>query len=167
MSVKEMGKTGRTRKKKSISSAILKEIDREATKEAVEAQLYQYKEYMYEMEEETLPKITPSYNIAPPTFTNSFHSSTEDTVIRNMEDNARRTVFMGKITRAVNKLNKRERTLIVKKYLDFEDYIDKEISEVLDVSERTFYNIQSDAFYKLAIHLRELKYLKKDKGAPK
>ncbi|KAB2431085.1 ArpU family transcriptional regulator, partial [Bacillus cereus] len=57
---------------------------------------------------------------------------------------------------------------IVKKYLDFEDYIDKEISEdFLDVSERTFYNIQSDAFYKLAIHLRELKYLKKDKSAPK
>ncbi|MDA2113142.1 ArpU family transcriptional regulator [Bacillus cereus] len=166
MSVKEPGKIGRTRKKKSISSA-LKEVDRDATKEAVEAKLYQYKEYMYEMEEENLPKITPSYNIAPPTFTNSFHSSTEDTVIRNMEINEKRTAFMGKIMRAVNRLNKRERTLIVKKYLDFEDYIDKEIcEEFLNVSERTFYNIQSDAFYKLAIHLRELKYLNKDKNTP-
>ena len=167
MSVKETGKIGRTRKKKSIS-ATLKEIDRDATKEAVESKLYQYKEYMYEMEEENLPKITPSYNIAPPTFTNSFHSSTEDTVIRNMEENDRRTAFMGKIQRAVNRLNKRERILIVKKYLDFEDYIDKEIYEdFLDVSERTFYNIQSDAFYKLALNLRELKYLKKSENTPR
>ncbi|HDR4393159.1 TPA: ArpU family phage packaging/lysis transcriptional regulator [Bacillus cereus] len=166
MSVNETGRIGRVRKKKSISS-MLKEIDRDATKEAVEAELYQYKMYMYEMEEENLPKITPNFSIAPPTFSNAFHSSTEDTVIRNMEENDKRTKFMGRIMRAVNRLSKRERTLIVKKYLDFEDYIDKEIYEdFLDVSERTFYNIQSDAFYKLAVNLRKLKYLKKDESTP-
>ncbi|MGR5963108.1 ArpU family phage packaging/lysis transcriptional regulator [Bacillus paranthracis] len=114
MSVNETGRIGRVRKKKSISS-MLKEIDRDATKEAVEAELYQYKMYMYEMEEENLPKITPNFSIAPPTFSNAFHSGTEDTVIRNMEENDKRTKFMGRIMRAVNRLSKRERTLIVKK----------------------------------------------------
>jgi ArpU family phage transcriptional regulator len=55
----------------------LPEIDREKTKEAVEAALEKYRFYLLSVPDEKLPKVTATFSLVPPSFTNGFHSSTK------------------------------------------------------------------------------------------
>lgn len=54
----------------------LPQIDEEATKAKVEQLLDQYRLYL--LQDNFLPKVTPTYSIVPPSITNEFHSSTEE-----------------------------------------------------------------------------------------
>jgi hypothetical protein len=50
----------------------LPEIDREQTKEAVEAALEKYRFYLLSLPDEKLPKVTATFSLVPPSFTNGF-----------------------------------------------------------------------------------------------
>ena len=62
---------------------------------------------------------------------------------------------MNRIERAVNRLTKLERELIIKRYMTYdEESYDYEIYNEMGISESKFYRIREKAFYKLAFALR-------------
>jgi ArpU family phage transcriptional regulator len=128
-------------------------IDREATKKAVEAALEKYQMYLLTESLDNQPNITPNYSIEPPSKTNKFFSTTEKTAIDNVDFEKERKDYIRKIIHAINKLNKIERTVIIKRYLE-EDRFDYEIYNELHLSKQTYYKIKARAFYKLALALR-------------
>jgi ArpU family phage transcriptional regulator len=132
----------------------LPEIDRERTKEAVEAALEKYRFYLLTIPDEKLPKVTATYSLVPPSFTNGFHSSTEDAAITNVDKERERENYIQNIIRAVNRLSKMEREVIYKRYLEVEEAFDYEIYNEIGFSERRFYRLKARIFYKLAFILK-------------
>lgn len=132
----------------------LPEIDRELTKNAVESALEKYRFYLLTIPEEKLPRITPSYSLVPPSNTNEFHSSTEDAVIYRVDGERERTEYIERVRRAVNRLNTREREIIIKRYLGEDEVFDYEIYNDKGMSERQYYRLKGRIFYKLAFILR-------------
>jgi ArpU family phage transcriptional regulator len=132
----------------------LPEIDREKTKMAVEAALEKYRFYLLTVPEEKLPKITATYSLTPPAFTNEFHSSTESAVIDKVDFERERDEYIERIRKAVNRLNYKERELIIKRYLSDEEVYDYELYNEIGYSERRFYRLKARIFYKLAFLLR-------------
>jgi ArpU family phage transcriptional regulator len=132
----------------------LPEIDREMTKQAVEAALEKYRFYLLTVPEEKLPKITASYSLMPPAFTNEFHSSTESAVIDKVDFERERDEYIERIRKAVNRLNYKEREVIIKRYLSEEEVYDYELYNDTGYSERKYYRLKARIFYKLAFILR-------------
>lgn len=132
----------------------LPEIDRDKTKEAVEAALEKYRFYLLSVPDEKLPKVTATYSLVPPSNTNAFHSSTEDAVIDKVEFERERDQYLERIIRGVNRLSKMEREIIYRRYLEDEETFDYEIYNVLGYSERRYYRLKARIFYKLAFILR-------------
>lgn len=133
----------------------LPEIDREETRKRVEEALEACKLYMqigyhpgYE------PKATASYSVIPPSRTNVFHSSTEETACRNVDEEMRRRQIVERVWGAVNRLSHLEREIIVRRYLADDPVLDYELWDDLNLSERKYYRIKARAFYKLALALR-------------
>ncbi|KAB2337750.1 ArpU family transcriptional regulator [Cytobacillus depressus] len=135
-------------------SFILPEIDREKTKQAVEAALEKYRFYLLTVPEEQLPKVTVSYSIVPPAFSNEFHSSTESVVIDKMDFEREREEYIERIRKAVNRLNYKEREIIIKRYLEDEEIFDYELYNEIGYSERRYYRLKARIFYKLALLLK-------------
>jgi ArpU family phage transcriptional regulator len=102
----------------------LPEIDKEKTKESVEAALEKYRFYLLSVPDEKLPKVTATFSLVPPSFTNGFHSSTEDAAIANVDLERVRDNYIQSIIRAVNRLSKMEREIIYKRYLETEETFD-------------------------------------------
>jgi len=139
--------------------SFLRDVDGEATKCKVDQAFADYRMYMMIVPEDILPKVTPSYSLVPPSNTNAFHSSTEEAAMKRVDYEIERDNFMRKIQQAVNRLSKRERELIIKTYMTYEDvYIFNVYSEI-GISETTYYRIRERAFYKLAfaLHLQVFK----------
>lgn len=132
----------------------LPEIDRDATRRNVEAALEKYKIMLLMNPEELEPKVTSSFTLTPPSQTNKFYSSTEDTAVERIDMEAYKNKYIQRILRAVNRLSYQERSVIIKRYLSAEDAYDYETYNELGYSESKYYRIKSDAFYKLAFMLR-------------
>jgi len=142
-----------------IQTSLLRDVDGKETKVNVEKAFANYRMYMMTVPDDIMPKVTPSYSLVPPSNTNAFHSSTEDAAIKRVDYEIERDNFMRKIQQAVNRLSKRERELIIKTYMTYEDvYIFNVYSEI-GISETTYYRIRERAFYKLAfaLHLQVFK----------
>jgi ArpU family phage transcriptional regulator len=135
-------------------SFILPEIDREMTKQAVEAALEKYRFYLLTVPVEKLPKVTASYSLTPPAFSNQFHSSTESAVIDKVDFERERDEYIERIRKAVNRLAFKERELIIKRYLSDEEVYDYELYNETGYSERKYYRLKARIFYKLAFLLR-------------
>jgi ArpU family phage transcriptional regulator len=133
---------------------ILPEIDREKTKEAVEAALEKYRMFLLSIPEEKVPKITASYSLQPPAFTNEFHSPIEDMVIDKVDLEVEREKYIEWIRKGINKLQYKEREMIIKRYLEDEESYDYELYNQMGMSERKFYRLKARAFYKLAFALK-------------
>lgn len=137
-----------------MQMTMLPEIERVETKENVETVLEKYKMYLLMDPEELQPKITTTFQLTPPTFTNAFHSTTEEVAIKRVDmDNARKS-FISRIMRAVNRLNYEERSIIITRYLTDEDMFDYEVYNQIGFSESKYYKVRARAFYKLALTLR-------------
>ncbi|WP_416729219.1 ArpU family phage packaging/lysis transcriptional regulator [Fictibacillus sp. JL2B1089] len=132
----------------------LPEIDRELTKEAVEAALEKYRFYLLSVPDEKLPKVTSTFSLVPPSFTNGFHSSTEEAAISNVDYEMEKERHLQNIIRGVNRLSKMEREIIYKRYLEVEETFDYEIYNEMGFSERRFYRLKARIFYKLAFILK-------------
>lgn len=132
---------------------ILPKIDREATKAEVERNLETYRIFLLQEPEDKLPKITQTFSIIPPTNTNGFHSSTEEAAIQNVDNKIERQRFLIRVQKAVNRLNRREREIIIKRYMDPEEHFDYQVYNDLGLSERSYYRVKARAFYNLAFSL--------------
>ncbi|NUK31026.1 ArpU family transcriptional regulator [Parageobacillus sp. VR-IP] len=132
----------------------LDEIDRKATKKAVEAALEKYRMFLFTLSLDQLPRVTQQYSLVPPSNTNKFHSSTEEMAIRNADYERERDEYVKRVTAAINRLSKWERAIIIRRYISEDDMYDYEIYNDLGMSERKYYRIKSRAFYKLAFALR-------------
>lgn len=140
--------------KKYKQLSFVRDLDGEKTKEAVEAALEKYRMYMLTVPDEHPPRVTQTYSLVPPSQTNAFHSSTEDAAIKKVDFERERDEYMEKIRRAVNRLNKTERELIIKRYLSNEEMYDYELYNEMGMSESKYYRLKARAFYKLAFILR-------------
>ncbi|ALF09882.1 ArpU family phage packaging/lysis transcriptional regulator [Parageobacillus thermoglucosidasius] len=132
----------------------LDEIDRKATKKAVEAALEKYRIYLLTLRLDQLPRVTQHYSLVPPSNTNKFHSSTEEMAIRNADYERERDEYIQRVTAAINRLSKWERAILIRRYMTEDDVYDYEVYNDLGMSERKYYRIKSRAFYKLAFALR-------------
>jgi ArpU family phage transcriptional regulator len=136
----------------------LAEIDREATRKAVEAALEKYRVFLLTQSLDNLPKVTQQYSLVPPSNTNKFHSSTEKTAINNADYERERSEYINRVVIAVNRLGYWERAILIRRYMTEDDVYDYEIYNDLRMSERKYYRIKSRAFYKLAFALKLEKY---------
>jgi ArpU family phage transcriptional regulator len=144
---------------------MLPEIDRDATKKAVEAALERYRLFLLTLRLDQLPRVTQQYSLdVPPSNTNKFHSSTEEMAIRNADYERERSEYIKRITLAVNRLSYWERAIIIRRYMAEDDVFDYEIYNDLGMSERKYYRIKSRAFYKLAFALKIEVYKKEESG---
>ncbi|ADU95304.1 ArpU family phage packaging/lysis transcriptional regulator [Geobacillus sp. Y412MC52] len=134
--------------------SFLRDVDGEKTKEAVEAALEKYRIYMLTVPDEYLPRVTQTYSLVPPSQTNAFHSSTESAVIRKVDFERERDEYMNRIVRAVNRLTKLQRELIVRRYMSIEEPRDYDVYNEMCISESKYYRERERAFYKLAFALR-------------
>ena len=131
------------------------EIDRQATQKNVEEALETYHMYLLTVPEEKLPKVTASFTLVPPSNTNSFHSSTEDIAIDRVDMERARIEYIERIQKAVNRLNKREREMIIKKYFGDDVLFDYEVYNDLGMGETYFsQKFKPRVYYKLALMLR-------------
>jgi ArpU family phage transcriptional regulator len=133
---------------------MLPEIDREKTKAAVESALEKYRFYLLMVPEDKLPKVTATYSLVPPSFSNEFHSSTEQAAIERIELELVRDKHIAWVLRGVNRLSKMEREIIYKRYLEDDEVFDYEIYNDIGMSERRYYRLKARIFYKLAFILR-------------
>lgn len=131
----------------------LPEINREATKNAVESVFEQYHMYLMQTDLNKLPSITAKYTLMPVSM-GLPSSSTENAAIANVDYDIERTTFMNHVMRAVNRLPQRERALIITRYMSDDVRFDYEAFEDLFMSERTYYRLKSHAFYSLAFSLK-------------
>jgi ArpU family phage transcriptional regulator len=133
---------------------MLPEIDREKTKAAVESAFEKYRFYLLIVPEDKLPKVTVTYSIVPPSFSNEFYSSTEQAAIKRIELEMERENYIKWLVRGINRLNKLEREIIFKRYLEDEEVFDYEIYNEIGMSERRYYRLKARIFYKLAFILK-------------
>ncbi|PFA66853.1 ArpU family transcriptional regulator [Bacillus sp. AFS015802] len=120
-------------------------------KSEVEVALEKYRFFLLSFPIELTPKITSSYSLVPPTNTNQFHSSTEQTAIDRVDRDIARAKHIDWVLRAVNRLSEIEREIIFKRYLDHEEAYDYEIYNAMGMSERKYYRLKARTFYKLAL----------------
>ncbi|TLS37750.1 ArpU family phage packaging/lysis transcriptional regulator [Pseudalkalibacillus caeni] len=132
----------------------LPEIDREATRDAVEGALERYRMFLLMEPEERLPKVTQTFTLVPPSNTNGFHSSTEDAAVHNVDQELSMQKHIKRIQKAVNRLSYQERGIILKRYMLEDDVFDYEVYNELGMSERKYYRVKGKAFYKLAFMLK-------------
>lgn len=131
----------------------LQEIDREATKQAVEQTLDQYRMYSLQVSLDKLPSVTANYSLMP-SGKGMVHSAVEGAALENVAYEAKREKFLEWIVNAVNRLNPRERSIIIMRYLGNGEMYDYEVYTELNMSERQYYRIKSRIFYKLAFALK-------------
>lgn len=131
----------------------LQEIDREATKQAVEQTLEQYRMYSLQVSLDKLPSVTANYSLMP-SGKGMVHSAVEGAALENVAYEAKRGKFLEWIVNAVNRLNPRERSIIIMRYLGNGEMYDYEVYTELNMSERQYYRIKSRIFYKLAFALK-------------
>jgi ArpU family phage transcriptional regulator len=133
---------------------MLPEIDRDKTREAVENALEEYRMCLLSVPEEKVPKITATYSLAPPAFTNEFYSSTESAAIERVDSDRAREKYIEWVRKGINRLNFKEREMIIKRYLSEEEVFDYILYNEMGMSEKTFYRFKARAFYKLALALK-------------
>lgn len=133
----------------------LPEIDRDLTRDRVEGALETCRLYMqigYHPELEA--KTTPAYSMSPASQTNAFHSNTESTAQKNVDEEQRRKEHVRRVKAAVDRLGPLEKKIITKRYLEDDDVVDYTVWPELNLSERKYYRVKARAFYKLALMLK-------------
>ena len=132
----------------------LPEIDRTLTREHVEKHLEKYRLLLLTQPEEKLPVITQQFSITPRSITNAFSSETENLAIERVDNEQAIARFIERTNKAINRLSRQERAVIIKNYCNTEKLYNYEIYNELGMSERHYNRIKSRAFYHLALALR-------------
>lgn len=130
------------------------EIDREATRKAVEehletARIYKQVGFM-RREMKTAPSYEPRFHGA----TNAISKPAEDIGTWNVDTDERMKETQERVDRAVGRLGRLERQIIQQRYLEDDEVFDYNVFSDLHLSERKYYRVKSNAIYKLAFALR-------------
>lgn len=105
-------KKGRCKYLGSIELFDYPELDYKATKKAVMRVIAKYKNSLNKLYLKSEPRITPQYTIVPPSFTNQFHSSTEDAALWADTHGKRHKEFVDLVNDALNQLPATNRLVI-------------------------------------------------------
>ncbi|EJQ03660.1 ArpU family phage transcriptional regulator [Bacillus cereus AND1407] len=140
-------------------------VDGKRTKQAVEQVFEVYRQYLATMPSDILPKVTPSYSIIPPSFTNAFHSSTEEIAIERIEYEQERNEFMSWIYDGVNRLKDDERRIILERFMGDLPGYDPDIWLDLGVGKTKYYKLKGQALLRLAFILKIEVYKKNHRQA--
>lgn len=132
----------------------LPEIDRKATRESVESLLEKYRMYLLQTSLDRLPSITAAYSLVLNSPGGLPSSSTESSAIANVDYDRERKRFIEWIARAVNRLPRDERSIIIQRYMKEDEMYDYQTYAELNMSERNYFRLKSRAFYKLAFALK-------------
>ncbi|WP_162487507.1 ArpU family phage packaging/lysis transcriptional regulator [Paenibacillus sp. LC231] len=132
----------------------LPELDREKTKDAVESALLKYRMFKTIDVDEREAKVTASLSDMPRGQTNVTSDQTGDIAAYNIDAPAARKAYCEKVERAVKRLHPKERMLIQERYMK-EDYVFDYViyTQIMGISEGTYYKYRWKAFYKLALIL--------------
>lgn len=141
-----------------MEELLLKKIDRKATQRAIEKVLRQYRTFMLTTDEDLLPTLTTKYTLEMPNFSNLKSSATENAAVKMASLSEEYDKFMKWFNRGFNRLTKIERQIIRLSSLIENPLHNYEIYAQLNLSERTFYRIKSNALYKLASFLNVIVY---------
>ncbi|OYD58304.1 ArpU family transcriptional regulator [Fictibacillus aquaticus] len=137
-------------------------VNTKATRKAVEQALETYRDYLVTLPVTSMPTITTSYSIIPPTNTNTFSSKTEDAAIERADYEMARNQYMEQIHQAVNSLKHDERYIIFHKYMqDIKGY-DPDIWLELGISKTKYYELTFKAMLRLAFSLKIEVYMKRN-----
>jgi ArpU family phage transcriptional regulator len=141
----------------------LPEIDRKETELNIERAVEKYRMYLLTIPVESLPKVTATYSLVPPSASNGFHSSTEDIAIKMVDDEKERDEYIEWFRKGVNRLSSRERQAFILRYLGDEELFDYEVYNQLGMSESFYHRkFKPGMFYKLAFALRIVVYKKRE-----
>ncbi len=135
-------------------STYLPSVNSKATKKEVEKIFYEYRRFLITLPADFLPKITPTYSQLPPSISNKFHSTTEDSAIERIEFEMERDKFMNWIHRAVNSLKPDERFIIIKSFMQEHVGYDPDIWLELGIGKTRYYEIKGKAILRLAFNLQ-------------
>jgi len=137
-----------------VQITLLPEINREATKKRVEEALETVRVYKEIGIVRRESRYTPSYNERFHKGTNSINKPVEDIAIANVMREQELEQLSERVDRAVTRLCKKEREIVIQRYLTDEDTLDYNVCLDLHHSERTYRRIKGRAMYKLAFMLR-------------
>lgn len=141
------------------------EIDREATRTAVEQRLESariYKQVGFVRRE---MKTTPAWEPREHGATNVVGKPAEEIAVQNVDAEERMRLQYEQVELAVERLGRMERRLIELRYLEDEGVFDYQVSGEMHLSERKYYRIKSSALYKLAFALRLEVYVDQEEPA--
>ena len=133
------------------------ELDRKATKRAVEEALARYRLYKYLTFEEKEPVVTAKYDVVG-SRGNKISDQTAAVAVYNVDEQEKCRQYCERIERAVSRLPKLERFLIEERYMCQEaeyitDYHVYSFRFDPPISQPTYARIRWRAFYKLALDL--------------
>ncbi|MED0990280.1 ArpU family phage packaging/lysis transcriptional regulator [Bacillus nitratireducens] len=135
----------------------LPKIDRAATQDKLEEVLEEIRIYRrFGMIRQEM-KVTPSYEVRYHGPTNVVGNPLEDVALANIQQSKKEKWLENmsfRIEQAVSRLNKNQRDIIVKRYLEDEEVFDYMVYSEIGMSERTYRRHKSRAFYRLAFALR-------------
>ncbi|OXL87322.1 transcriptional regulator [Paenibacillus sp. SSG-1] len=133
---------------------MLPQLDRRKTQAAVEAILEKYRIYKTITFEVREASVTASYTERFHGPTNVTSDQTAQVAVYNVDAPAARQEYCRMIESIVERLGKREQTLIRERYMKEDDVFDYKVyNYVLDppVSKDTYTKIRTRAFYKMAL----------------
>lgn len=129
------------------------EIDRAATRQAVEERLESariYKQLGFVRRE---TKVTATYELREGGMTNTVSKVAENAAVYNVDTEARLQQQQEQVERAVSRLSPTERQIIEKRYLEEDEVYDYNVYNEIGVSESKYYRLKSSALLKLAFAL--------------
>lgn len=140
------------------------DLNMRATKRNVMRLFNVYKDEVAKAGGRTETKVTPSYSIMPPSFSNEFHSSVETAAIDNVEKMKEVNYFYEKIQLGLNSIKcdidadrkgRRKRMLVM---LYFENETPQKIMEKLAIEKTTYHEDMNMAVtqftYALGLHVK-------------
>lgn len=130
-----------------------REIDKKATRAAVEQRLESvrvYKQIGFVRREMSITaSAAPRYHGA----TNTISKQAENIAVWNVDTDERLKEEQRQVEQAVARLAEMERQVIEKRYLEDEEMFDYNVYSELNLSERKYYRVKSSALHKLAFAL--------------
>ncbi|MFD0682389.1 MULTISPECIES: ArpU family phage packaging/lysis transcriptional regulator [unclassified Paenibacillus] len=129
------------------------EIDREATRQAVEERLESariYKQLGFVRRE---TKMTASYELREGGSTNIISRAAENAAVYNVDTENRMKEQQEQVDRAVARLGRTERKIIEMRYMEDDEVFDYNVYNEIHIGSTKYYELKSRAIYKLAFAL--------------
>ena len=127
------------------------ELDYKATKREVMKVIGRYKNALNKLYLKSEPRITPQYTIVPPSFTNEFHSSTEDAALWGDTEGKKFKDYVERVNTALNSIPSVNRVVIYRSLI--KEQSDVLIGSEMNYSEFTIRDIRMEGIRLLAYAL--------------